>query len=451
MPLPTFTPVSSSVDSHRLVDAPQILAPPTRMRPGRWTLLRESVQDMPSWMTSLVVHLLCFFLFMTLTSRPSSSAGGAPLVLQLSLGEELATTSVMEVAEPQSHESNGNSNDLPDGLEDTVQPPENANSSSQESESQEDSRSERRMAFKSPMYRAPDAPSKYAALTNRLRNRTSRTPFDSSVDNRSKDPIQRRFDTVVDRFIQYDIGKLGGQEGLQANREFHKLGREAFPALVRGLNRSASIHASCPVGVIAGKILSVLRNSDDPSLAGFAARHIGEGVSSSAPHYGRIVALRDRYVGNVQVIPSRVSAMLSERGLAGDGETFELALGLAESPVQTLAAALRSADEDLAIPATIALLQRMPRMTKMEKSQALRTLGTRELDNASEDCKSLMQETIAALRTDLAAMRRRQQRANQARVHGTLDAPSSGPLDGIRTQSPPAPHRLPVNPYQRPY
>ena len=227
----------------------------------------------------------------------------------------------------------------------------------------------------------------------RLRNsHPSQVPSsNSSSANRSTDPIQQRYDQVVDRFIQYDIGKLRGAAGIAANRAFHALGPEAFPALVRGLNRSADIHASCPVGVIAGKLLTTLRQTRDPSLADYAARHIGDGVSSSAPHYRRIIALRDRYIGGGSVvIPNRVAEMIRERGLSGNGETLELALSLSESPVTTLNAALRSADEDLALPATVALMQRASQLKRTDKRMALRTLATKDLEHASEDFKSIV-------------------------------------------------------------
>jgi hypothetical protein len=186
-------------------------------------------------------------------------------------------------------------------------------------------------------------------------------------------------------------------------------------------------------------------------LAGYAARHIGEGVSTSAPHFSRIIALRDRYIGNVEVIPSKVSEMLSERGLAGDGETFELALGLAESPVQTLAAALRSTDEELALPATIALLQRLPQLSKTEKSQALRALRAKDLDDASENYKSIVQDSISTLQNDLAAIQRRDRNNGSQQVFGDRGATIPRPSSNGAVQFPSAPHRAPANPYQRPY
>ncbi|MFC1758269.1 hypothetical protein ACFL2H_05820, partial [Planctomycetota bacterium] len=177
---------------------------------------------------------------------------------------------------------------------------------------------------------------------------------------------------------------------------------EAFPALIRGLNRAADIHASCPVGVIAGKVLNVLRNSNDPSLAEYASRHIGDRVAPNAPHYRRIVALRDRYVGvGASAIPNRVANILSNRGAAGDGETLELALSLSESPILTLTAALRSSDEDLAFPAAVALLQRASQLNRKDKRAALRTLAARDMSDASDDYKSLVADSISTLTNQL--------------------------------------------------
>jgi hypothetical protein len=98
-------------------------------------------------------------------------------------------------------------------------------------------------------------------------------------------------DDVVDRFIQFDIGKLQGEEGTKARDDFQRLGTDALPSLVRGLNRSASIHASCPVMVITSKIESLLRENPDPELLKYAIDHIGRGVPSSAPHYRRLRTL----------------------------------------------------------------------------------------------------------------------------------------------------------------
>ena len=428
MQFPDIT-VDAPIARLELAEPPRILAVPEPVRERSWRSFRQSVREVPSWMTSLVVHMLCFLLLMSVTSRAVSVSGSSPLVLKLSLGEELETSSVIEVEVPQSSPKTGDTSDLPDGLEASDMPPERLSPPSELPNEVEPSPT--RTTFMSPSSLAI-APSKYAGLTMRLRNRTTRTSYSRLESaNRSNDPAQQHFDQVVDRFIEYDIGKLRGEAGVRANRAFHNLGAEAFPALIRGLNRSADIHASCPVGVIAGKVLNILRNSNDPSLAEYASRHIGEGVAPNAPHYRRIEALRDRYVGpGASAIPERVAKILNERGAAGNGETLELALSLAESPMPTLNAALRSHDEDLAFPAAVALLQRASQLNRSDKRSALRTLATRDMTGVSDDYKSLVADSMAALsgqldaeRARLKQIRKQNQKASPVQDHRL---PSSG-------------------------
>src|SRR5438132_9515683 len=55
-----------------------------------------------------------------------------------------------------------------------------------------------------------------------------------------------RLDEVINRFIDYDSGKLRSGDGKQIVKDFQKLGPEATFALIRGLNRAARIDHSCP-------------------------------------------------------------------------------------------------------------------------------------------------------------------------------------------------------------
>jgi hypothetical protein len=107
----------------------------------------------------------------------------------------------------------------------------------------------------------------------------------SSLDSGPQQSLQ---DEIVERFILYDIGKLTGAAGMLARRDFESLGPDAIPALVRGLNRSASIHATCPVCVLTSKLQSALSQNEDPSLFSYAASNIGRDVPEDAPHWGRL-------------------------------------------------------------------------------------------------------------------------------------------------------------------
>jgi hypothetical protein len=89
---------------------------------------------------------------------------------------------------------------------------------------------------------------------------------------------EAKYDEIIDRFIQSDIGVLRGAEAREAVRDFAKLKSDAIPALIRGLNRAARIQHSCPVTVIAEKLQRLLLASDDQELLQFARDEIGAGV-----------------------------------------------------------------------------------------------------------------------------------------------------------------------------
>ncbi len=89
---------------------------------------------------------------------------------------------------------------------------------------------------------------------------------------------EEKLDQIIDRFMLYDIGRLQGEDAARALRDFKKLGPESIPALIRGLNRAATIEHSCPVVVIAEKLGRLLLASDDMELLQFARDEIGAGV-----------------------------------------------------------------------------------------------------------------------------------------------------------------------------
>jgi hypothetical protein len=92
---------------------------------------------------------------------------------------------------------------------------------------------------------------------------------------------EEKLDRIIDRFMLYDIGRLQGEDARMALRDFQKLGPEAIPALIRGLNRAAMIEHSCPVVVIAQKLQKLLLASDDMELLQLARDEIGAGVGRS--------------------------------------------------------------------------------------------------------------------------------------------------------------------------
>lgn len=105
------------------------------------------------------------------------------------------------------------------------------------------------------------------------------------------DEEEAKLDAVIDRFIQFDIGKLQGDDGKKALKEFQALGADAVFALIRGLNKAAQIEATCPAATIGKKVVAILRASSDPDLLDFARENIGAGITRS-PHMGILKDVR---------------------------------------------------------------------------------------------------------------------------------------------------------------
>jgi hypothetical protein len=129
-------------------------------------------------------------------------------------------------------------------------------------------------------------------------------PYAPSLPELS-DEEEKKLDEIIDRFMLYDIGKLRGKEGAQAYREFVKLGPEAIPALLRGINRAAAYDESCPVVVIAKKLNQLLAGSTDVKLMQFARDEIGASIG------------RTRHGAVLQDL--RVSCMLRKNALMRAG------------------------------------------------------------------------------------------------------------------------------------
>jgi hypothetical protein len=105
-------------------------------------------------------------------------------------------------------------------------------------------------------------------------------PFAPSLPETTKEE-EDKFDKIIDRFILADTGKLKGPEFKEAMQDFEKLPPESIFALIRGMNRSATINHSCPALTIAKRIHKQLRTSNDMSLLTFARENVGAGVERS--------------------------------------------------------------------------------------------------------------------------------------------------------------------------
>ena len=162
-------------------------------------------------------------------------------------------------------------------------------------------------------------------------------------------------DSIVDQFIEFDVGRLGGKAGRQANQRFQRLGSQAIPALVRGLNKSASIHASCPVGVISRKLEQLIHSTNDRSRIEYALHHLGRDIPKGAPHRSRVFSLRNRIAKNLGQRREFVASGLKKHGWAVDDRTaffVSQSMTLSESE---LVAHLRSEDADTRAIAAMAI------------------------------------------------------------------------------------------------
>lgn len=238
--------------------------------------------QIPCWLASLLLHLLAVVLLGSLTVPISRNR--TVVALLLTFGDltapandgpvELATAALEPAPEPTEQADDG------DGLFSLDAAPPLETGISLEQPSPRDPSPAPKEESTRP---AGDQPGETPPGQGDVPGGAAPAPF---VDTAAPE-----HDDVVDRFIQYDIGKLLGEEGTRARDDFQRLGADALPSLVRGLNRSASIHASCPVMVITYKIEAVLRENPDPELLKYAIDNIGRGVPTNAPHRGRLRSL----------------------------------------------------------------------------------------------------------------------------------------------------------------
>lgn len=139
------------------------------------------------------------------------------------------------------------------------------------------------------LFAADDIPAKSTG-TKDTKEKLKRSPYAPSLPYLTKEE-EDKLDEIVERYIQYDIGRLQGKDGAKALKDFKALGPEAIPSLVRGLNRAAKIEHSCPVVVIAQKLGRLLAKSDDQELMEYVKDNIGSGVGRTR-HAGVLEDLR---------------------------------------------------------------------------------------------------------------------------------------------------------------
>jgi hypothetical protein len=141
-------------------------------------------------------------------------------------------------------------------------------------------------------------------------------PFAPSLRQLS-DKEEAAIDRIIDNFIKFDTGRLPDKEGKQALAAFLKLGPDAIPGLIRGLNKAARIDASCPAQTIGKKLAGLLRTSRDPQLLEFARENIGAGVNRSL-HQGVLRDLRVVCMLRKRVVTTMLASSRTGQGPKGE-------------------------------------------------------------------------------------------------------------------------------------
>lgn len=281
-------------------------ANPRRIR-HQWRA--DRVRETPSWLLSLVTHMILLIMIGALAATSPRPTTWTPITLVLASPLTQDQTSSRQptffLADQQrniggeqgQHTRAADANPLNETTQDIWQPPPSVTQS-----------------MVDPIAIAiPDPPSVQHSVPSEaehvaVRRQSDRqqpatamsltfasSPFDQPEFRLNRSLSQREMDGVVHRFIQYDIGRLRGAAGARARREFSRLGPEAIPALVRGLNRAAGYRASCPVGVISSRLNSVLPKTDDPAVIRYAIKNLGRGVEPGDPHYRRVRRVADQW------------------------------------------------------------------------------------------------------------------------------------------------------------
>lgn len=323
-PAPTANPDAKS-EAPPAVHAQRTQASQARSS-VRWRAEHERTQwrsdlrrALPCWLASMALHLLLVIVLGSIVIPPTARRV-LPALLWLSFSEERpaqADTAVLLAVSDLVQAEGGDAGDrteLYEGRDEKLSDPQHdplaelAEASSKNSATPEEE-PELALALPEEMPMADEASRiepQTAANGQAGVSRAARIPPPAQAETALQPPLpplpaeeERRLDDVVNRFIEFDVGRLRGEAGVQARRDFDQLGPESIPALVRGLNNSAKIYASCPVMVISNKLSEAMHQNQDPAMLQYVADHLGERVPKNAPHLARIRALRNQLLRDV--------------------------------------------------------------------------------------------------------------------------------------------------------
>lgn len=289
-----------------------------RWRCDRW-------HEVPCWLVSMVLHLGLMILLASLVSEVTDKRSRTRHVIRLALKDSFSDDSLQSAERlspvrleptpapvtPQSKSDRGAAQDEPtqEAAQDKQEPQESAqdkqepqsddaapvetnDSVADDASEQSDDPQLAQEADYLPGSTSSSQPATFEGVQPVLVSAAMRPVSGSGMQaEMSRRARSKSHDDAVERFIQYDIGRLSGEAAVRARRDFEALGPEAIPALVRGLNRSASIRASCPVVVLSNKLQYAVSQSNDRAMIDYALAYTGHNLPARSPHGSRVRSL----------------------------------------------------------------------------------------------------------------------------------------------------------------
>ena len=291
-----------------------------RVEQARGNRLAERRRDLPCWLTSMVLHMALVIVLGSLAAPPvARRLVGATLLLSFAAEETDASSqepSLVAMELVRGAENQRGDASPAESLDRAAPSPAGRAGADELAEPAPEASSleppftnltaripEPRQSPAAPQPPQPQWPPLASAPASRAPPPASLTAGANRAKPQSNLLHERQFDDVVNRFIEYDIGRLQGAEGQRARREFDALGPEAIPALVRGLNKAAKIYASCPVVVISNKLGELAHRDRDPEVLEYVVDNVGKGVPANAPHMARLRAIKEQLFAELRGEP----------------------------------------------------------------------------------------------------------------------------------------------------
>ncbi len=325
---------------------PQTIAELVAQQSSYRQAAREFCRALPSWLSSFVVHLAVVLLLSMLVIPVQTREFVNVLLCQWNSLADVESThvAVVHLQTAAQLPMRPVEKEHPSDNADPVQPPPQVAPMPDQVASEPDAATP---AVGTPVSFSPAAqpvPNAAPGLTTKL------SPGKSEPQTQKEDQAssQAELDRIVDRFIEYDLGRLPVSECPEARDNFDRLDKRALPALIRGLNKSARIPASCPVMVIAQRIRKMMRETHDPTALRYAVENIGRDVPKSAAHYKHLETLK-AMISNT----STLAVKLRDRGISVS-ERLELkAQAFTQYPASKLMQSMQSKDQETRLLATI--------------------------------------------------------------------------------------------------